>query len=366
MTIYRHIFLLSFFLFSLAKGLAQDRFDVLEEKLNQLAKSYPGINEKVDLSINGSTIQEYINAVGVSNNINVNVDPAIDLKLSTSFNKVTAKELFIFLCKRYDLDMVFVGPIITFTKYTPPPVPILEKKKERKLIDIRYEKTLDLLSYDLSNDTLGQVTKEITKQSGKNIIFSPDLANKLVSGYMQNASFSGALEKLAFSNEMKVTKTNDDFYVFEKRQPTMDQNNNQVSPFASLLIPNTPSQVAAPKNTSITISEGLITMNVQNMPISEIVNIVSKSLGKNYFLFSELKGNATLQVNDAPYEEFLRLLFHGTEITYKLEGITYLFGERNIEGLRQSRLIVLKNRAIDKIMDFIPPDLKKGVEVKVF
>jgi type IV pilus assembly protein PilQ len=346
---------------------AQDRFDLIDEKLNQLAKNYPGINEQVDVSMSGATIQEYIRTIGATNNINVNVDPSLDIKLTNNFNKVTAKEVFLFLCKRYDLDILFVGPIITFTKYMPPPAPVVEKKIESRKVNIKYEKTADLLSYDLTNDTLGNVTKEITKQSGKNIIFAPELANKMVSGFMQNAPFNSALEKLAFANDMKVSKTPDDFYIFERKQVVVNQNGqdpNNNNPFGSLTTPNAPATPA--KNTKIRITDGLISMDVQGMPINEIVSGVSKELGKNYFLFSDLKGNASLKVDEAPYEEFLKLLFNGTDLTFKKDGSTYLFGDRNLEGLRQSKLITLKNRTIEKMIDFIPAELKKGIELKIF
>jgi len=213
---------------------------------------------------------------------------------------------------------------------------------------------------------LGNVTKEITKQSGRNIIFSPDLANKIIGGFMQNAPFNSALEKLAFANDLKVSKTPDDFYVFEKKQVVVAQQNTQDAmgnTFGSLTQAN---GNAPDKNTNIRISDGLISMDVQAMAINEIVNTVSKSLGKNYFLFTDLKGNATLKVDEAPYEEFLKLLFNGTDLTFKKEGTTYLFGDRNLEGLRQSKLITLKNRTIEKVVDFIPADLKKGIEVKIF
>lgn len=354
------IFLILFSVFGLR---AQDRFDVLEEKLNQLAKDYPGVNEKVDLSLSGATIQEYIRTIGTVNNINVNVDPSLDIKLSNSFSKVTAKEVFLFLCKRYDLDILFVGPIITFVKYNPPPSPPVEKKLSQRKLDISYEKAADLLSYDLSNDTLGNVTRAITRLSGKNIIYSPELANKVVSGFMQSAPMNSALEKLAFANDMKVSKTPDDFYVFERKQTVPSTSLTQDPSLNSLTAPSTGT---VDKNSKIKVNEGLISMDVQNMSISEIVNQVSKLLGKDYFLFSDLKGNATLKVNEAPYEEFLKLLFNGTDLTFKKEGSAYLFGDRNLEGLRQSKLITLKNRTVDKMLDFIPAELKKGIELKVF
>jgi type IV pilus assembly protein PilQ len=353
------ILLITLLSFSLS---AQDRFDVLDEKLNQLAKSYPGINDKVELSMNGATVQEYVRAIGLSNNLNVNVDPGLDIKLTNTFSKVTAKEVFLFLCKRYDLDIQFMGPILTFTKFTPI---IVEKKIPTKKLNIQFEKNLELLSYDLNNDTLGNVAKEITKQSGKNIIYSPDLMNKTVSGFMQGATFASALEKLAFANDMKVSKTEDDFYIFEKKQIVAAQNSNQGNS-SSTTFGNFGGNKKDEKNENIAIKDGLITMNVQNAPIADIVNAVSKRLDKNYFLFNDLKGNTTLNIVDAPYEEFLKLLFNGTELTFKKDGTVYLFGDRNLEGLRLSKLITLKNRTIEKIIDFIPAELKKGIELKVY
>lgn len=119
------------FIFSLRYN-AQDRFDILEQKLIEVGKVSPGINDKVDLSINGVSIQEFIRAVGFQNNLNVNIDPTIDIKIVNSFSKVSAQEVFLFLCKTYNLDINFVGPILSFIKYTSPlTIPkIIEKKNK--------------------------------------------------------------------------------------------------------------------------------------------------------------------------------------------------------------------------------------------
>lgn len=342
---------------------SQDRFAILEQRLIDLGKTSPGLNEKVDLSINASSIQEFIRAIAASNNLNVNVDPTIDVKISNNFSKVTAQDVFLFLCKNYNLDITFVGPIMSFVKYVPPTAPI--KTVVSKKINVTYEPTAALLSFDLQNDTLSSAAKEITKQSGKNIIFSPDLTGKIVNGYVQNMPMNSALEKLAFANDMKVSVTPDNFYIFEKKVPVIDPkattNVNGVN--TSNFGLTNPSS----KNTSnVIVKDGLISVDAQNMGISELVNNASKELGKEYFLFNELKGNTSLKINDATYDDFLRLLFNGTDFTFKKEGEIYLFGDRNLEGLRQSKLITLKNRTIDKVLEFIPAELKKGVDIKTF
>src|SRR5688572_4803194 len=123
-----------------------------------------------------ASIQEYIRAIGISNNINVNVDPGIDVRLTNNFKNVTAKEVFLFLCKRYDLDILFVGPILNFTKYVPPVASSPQLTILSKAIQVKYDSTSNLLSYNLSQDTLAAVTRQITKVSGKNIVYAQDLA----------------------------------------------------------------------------------------------------------------------------------------------------------------------------------------------
>lgn len=335
---------------------AQDRFAIMEQKLIELAKSSPGLNEKVDLSINGATVPEFIRAIGVNNSLNVNVDPSIDGKIVNNFSKVSALDVFLFLCKNYNLDINFVGPIMSFVKYN---TPITTVKASSKKVNVKYEPTAELLSLDLSNDSLSAATKEITKQSGKNIIFSPDLSGKIISGYVQNSPFGSALEKIAFANDMKVTSTKDNFYIFEKKVSSPEPNRN----------PNTSANNNFNNfnsNTGTLIKDGLITVDAQNVSISDLVNSVSKDLNKNYFLFNELKGTTTLKIKDAGYDDFLKLLFNGTDFTFKKEGDIYLFGDRNLEGLRQSKLITLKNRTIEKVLEYIPAELKKGVDIKTF
>ncbi len=349
------------FLFCCSFLTAQDRFDILEEQLNQLAKSYPGINEKVELSVNNVSLQEFLRAIGTSNNLNISVDPQLDFKVNNAFKDVSARDVFVFLCKRFDLDINFVGPIINFSKYTAPvavPRPVQSKK-----LNITYQPGADLLSFDLAGDTIGAVLKEITKQSGKNIVFVPELSGKMLYGFVQNSGFKTALEKLAFSNDIRVSESGDGFFVFEKKLPPGDP---AVAKSTAPQNPNNPKSAISPTVDGIVVKDGLISVDVVNMAINDIVNAVSKQMGKSYFLFSDLKGNTTVKIIDAGYDDFLKMLFNGTEFTFKKEGEVYLVGDRNLEGLRLSKLITLKNRTVEKVQDLIPADLKKGIDLKIF
>jgi type IV pilus assembly protein PilQ len=89
-------------------------------------------------------------------------------------------------------------------------------------------------------------------------------------------------------------------------------------------------------------------------------------MGKNYFLYSDIKGTITSHVTDISYDNFLSSLFQGTDYTYRIENGNYLIGDRKLEGLRNSKVIMLQNRSIDTVQAMIPVEWKKGVEIKEF
>ncbi len=333
---------------------AQDRFAVLESKLKALSKDSPGLNEKVELSVNGATIQEFVRGLANANNLNVSIDPSLNVKIYNNFSNVLVTDVFLFLCKKYELDINFIGTIMSFSQYA---APVVQNKFVSKQIKISYDKTTDLITMELANDSLAVMAKEITKITTKNIVYSPDLSGKLVSGYFQGMQFNNAMDKLAFANDLKVTLTNDNVYLIEKKviDPKLAVNKTNFT--------NNTSQ----NGSGIKIDNlGLITADFNNTPISDVLASASFQLDKNYFLFSDLKGSATLHVTDATYDEFLRYLLNATDFTFKKDGDLYLIGDRNLEGLRATKVVQLQNRTVDKVLDFIPTELKKGVEIKYF
>lgn len=342
---------------------AQDRFATIENKLKELGKETPGLNEKVELSVNGVSIQEFIRGLATSNNLNISVDAALNTKIVNNFSNVTVAEVLLFLCRKYDMDITFIGSIMSFSAYTAPVAPTA--KYTPKEIKITYSKTGDLLSFDLTNDSLTAVAKELTKASGKNVVLAPDLNNKLVNGFVQNVSFKNAMERLSFANDLRITAIDDNSYQIEKKDAENVNNNTRKTTGK-----NDKGKKAGSTNTQdLTVkstAKGLISVDATATPITDIIAAVSEELKNEYFLFSELKGNATLNISNATYEDFLKHLLNGTDYTFKKDSGIYLIGDRNLEGLRATQLVQLKFRTVEKIIDVIPGDLKKGVELKAF
>ncbi|MBN8696061.1 MAG: general secretion pathway protein GspD [Bacteroidetes bacterium] len=347
------IILFSFILVSSLS--AQDRVDIIEAKLKDLSKETLGLNDKVELSVNGVTISDFIRGLAATNNINISVDPNLSTKIVNNFSNVTVTNVLVFLCRKYNLDINFIGNILSISQY----VETVKSNYVPKVLKISYDKSTNNLNLDLNGDSLVLVAKEITKVSQKNVVFSPDLVGKIVNGYIQNTPFNSALEKFAFANDLKVTATKDNFYLIEKN----DVNNTVMKNMG--MTNNSYLNKSQGFNLNV-LYDSLVTAEVVNVPISDVLAAASRELKKEFFLFTEPKGNASLNISNSSYDDFLTFLFNGTDYTFKKQGAIYLIGDRNIEGVRSTKVVTLKYRTVDKIVDLIPVDLKKGIEVKVF
>jgi type IV pilus assembly protein PilQ len=351
-------FLILFYLASAA--FAQERFAVIENKLKEISATTPGLNEKVELSVNGVSIQEFIRGLAATNNLNVSVDASLNAKIYNNFSGVTVSDVLLFLTRKYDLDVTFIGNIMSFSQYNKPPEIIPMVKYVPKTLKIFYDKTTQLLNLDLDHDSLVSVAKELTRASGKNVVFSPDLSGKIVNGFIQNMAFNSAMDKFAFANDLKVTPTDDNFYLIEKADATSSGQKN------SSKTGNYNSGNTTPGINLKADGNNLITVDATNSPIADILSSASKELKTNYFLFTEPKGSTSLNIQNATFDEFLNLLFNGTDYTFKKDGEIYLIGDRNLEGLRSTKVISLRYRTVEKVIDFIPAELRKGVDVKTF
>ncbi len=360
----------------IGKTQEMDRFQLIERRLNEVALNVYGLDQKIDFSVSGVSLQEFLRAIAEANNLNINIDPAIDIKLFNSFKQEKVSNIILFLVKEHDLDIRFTGNIMSFSKYIPP-LSEPEKPKSKEL-SIHYNSLKNQLNLDLKSDTLSQVVRKIVQITKKNIILSPGLENMLVSVYIENLQFESAIEKFVFANRLLVSKTQDGVYVIER----LPDNEDPLESLNTQYIGKQNSSNADKKNKRKKISqqqagfyfnisedtpgEKRIELDAVNVPILDIIKVVATELNLSYFIYSDLKGNATINVSNVSFQNFLHYLFNGTDYTFKYEYGLYLIGDRKSEGIRATKVMQLFNRPLDNVVESIPADIKKGVEIKEF
>jgi type IV pilus assembly protein PilQ len=344
-----------------------DRVQAIQKKLDSLSKTVPGLNQKVQLQVVGASLQLYLIGISNANSISISVDPQLSFAINDDLKNVTAENVLVFLAQKYNLDMTIVGPIIYVTPHHDP-VPVV--KTVIKDINAKYNPSDNTLSLTLDNDSLVSVAKKITQISGKNVIVPNALQGKRVSAFIAAAPFETAMDKLAFANEIKLVKTGDNYYLF---QPLEENEELYVNGDKNTSVRRTFKPVAAGGKTGSTgvlsrvlNGQKLISADAAGTPILNLVKQASQECGKNYSIYSDIKGTIDIHVNDIPYEDFLNLLFKGTDYTFQSENGIYLIGDRKLEGLRTFRAIHLQNRSLDTVVAMIPAEWKKGVEIREF
>jgi len=345
----------------------QNRITAIQKKLDSLSKTVPGLNQKVQLNVVGGTIQQYLTGIASSNGLSISVDPKLNFAISDSYNDITASNILTFLAQKYSLDISVVGSIIYVTSYQDPAQFI---KPAPKQINAKYNSADNTLSLAINNDSLVAVAKKITEVSGKNIVVPNSLQAKRVSGFIEAAPFETAMDKLAYANEIKVVKTNDNFFVF---QPLDENEELYINGDKNTAVRRTFHPAAGNGNTGaigvfsrLVNGQKLISADAVNTPILSLVKQASQELGKSYSIYTDLKGAIDIHVSDITYDQFLDLLFRGTNYTFQNENNIYLIGDKSIEGLRTYKAIRLQNRSIDTIVNMIPSEWKKALEIKEF
>lgn len=342
-----------------------ERIKLIEERLYVLQNDIPSLNQKVDFSVSGVTLQEFLRALAESNNLNVNVSPDLNFKVYNSFNQEKVLNILLFLVKEYDLEVNFVGTIMSFSKYTPPKDLIIKSRE----INMQYNQYSNSLSLDLKDDTLSLIVKKLSKISKKNIILSPNIQDKRVTLYINESNFDGAIEKLAYVCDLKIEKLKDNTYIISKRDEMDDYLQNSMAGNPGK--PRKSGKKGQGINYIEVIEDSLgkkwISIEVSNATIQDVLKSIANESGISYINYTEVKGSISFNFNRISIDDFFKQLLNGTEYTfYKNSSQIYLIGDRRYEGLRINKQIQLKNRSVDNVLESIPVDLKKGVEAKEF
>ena len=392
----KQLFILFFLCLSFASQ-AQliSRIERLEDALEEYSRDQKSLNKKIDIAALGS-VQEIITSIAQQTKINITIDPNISKNVVSNFSKVKIKDILIFLCRQYDLDIKFTGAIMSVVPYQKP-----KPKPTLKQIGVSFNPYNNTLSMDLSNDTLGMVARKITQTSGKNVVISPKAQLKKVNGFVDKMPVDKALKLLARSNDLYFTETAEGAYFLRTKEEVPAEELEQKTKKKNLTT-NGGINYEAIENLEITTKldsiEDELVMNIQaiNVPFSQLVKGASIEMGKDYFLFdiqgmggrplgnnpSRTGGNRpirnntgnlnnadkpiSLKLENVTYEEFLNYVFRGTNLTYKIDGDIYLIGDRGMEGLRQTKTVQLQYRSAKEIEKVIPKELSEKVEIFPF
>lgn len=340
----------------------------VDSLFNQLAVNKSGLNEKVRIDISGLSLYDFITTLAEEHKLNVSADTSLNYPVNTNFFDAVVKDVFLFLVKKYNLEVQVVNNIIVFNKkivVQPKPEP-----KQIKKIDVTFNKNNGFLSINLKNDSLPRVAEEITNISGHNLVLSPLVKTKKVSAYILNRPFDQVLEMMAKSNSLSVTQTEDGFYY-------LDQAQEEVQPVQDNLDKRNDNDKRRRNPSTIRNSRGYYDVTVNDKGFLDVKAIeanagdmiieAAEKLNLSYFIYDmPTNVEANLVAYGISFTDLLSHIFRGKSFTYKVENGTYLIGAHDTQGLRKTELVQLRNRTIETVLKSLPKSLVQSLDVKEF
>lgn len=352
----------------------ENRIQQLKNNIDAISADAPGLSEKTNINIKEASLSSFLLAIAEVHKLNISVAPNLNqINIINNFTDVNVGDLLIFFCKEYNLSIDFSGNILSIKSYEKP-----IEKETIKIIDVSYDLSSNLLSLNLKEDKLYDVSKKIMDESGKNLVFAPGLENQLLTVYIKNMPFDAALNKLAFANNLSVTKSRDNFYVFDQPDGNYSA---EIGTDPNVIRQNKP-QRSRKSNfffTVVNIDKKILDVDFENTPISSIVYDIGHELDIDMFISSPLEnaGNATVKAKNITFDALLNKLFAtksesksvsnnlsqsqynndtpltsaGETYTYMKNGSIYFFGTKNQLVVRNIKSIPLMHRSIELLND---------------
>nr|WP_315247390.1 type II and III secretion system protein [uncultured Flavobacterium sp.] len=359
----------------------ENRILQLKNNIEAISADAPGLTEKININIKESSLSSFLMAVSEVHKINISMAPNLSqINIVNNFTDVLVGDVLLFLCKEYNLTIDFTGNILSIKSYVKPAEKVIEKE-----IEVSYDLPSNLLSLNLKGDQLYGVFKKIMDVSDKNLVFAPGLENQLLTVYIKNMPFDAALNKLAFANNLSVSKSRDNFYVFDQ----LDGNySKEITTDANSIRQNKP-QRSRKSNFFFAVVDAekkLLDVDFENTPIASIVYDIGHELGIDMFISSPLDnaGTATVKAKNISFDALLNKLFEIKQegnsglsnanaqqsqynnnsngapqntsgstglYTYMKSGLIYYFGTKDQLVVRSIKVIPLMYRSIDILSD---------------
>ncbi|HLV10242.1 MAG TPA: secretin and TonB N-terminal domain-containing protein [Halanaerobiales bacterium] len=245
----------------------------------------------VTLTVRGADIKDVLVMLTEQCGINLVPDETVQGQITIDLRDVDIQEALrtLTIAYGYRFDKI-AGNIylVSSEGYTPP-------------AEIAYQD--GKLTLKAENGDIREIINEIASLSGINIIMDNQVQGK-VSANLVNVPLEIGLVSFLQANGFALSKSNDIYRI--------------------LIAGGT-----SPANLAISVVDGLVSIDVQQADLSEVLRTISRLGDLNMVLFSGVRDVVDLKLDGVPIEEVIDIILSGTRFTYRyIEGV-YLVGDKS-------------------------------------
>ena len=341
------ILLITIYFLASVNGLAQLsdslRIAELKGKLEVAVQIDSAYAEKIDISVSNIQVADFLKNISKASNLNINVNITDSKSITCNFKQISIVDLIFFICREHYFQVEWVGNILSIYPYITPRI-------EPQLY-ISYNVDDQTLSYNFAQARLENVAKKISEESGSNLIIPQNLFNYPVSAFGNAIKIDDAIRAIAAVNSLSAKKENSGIW-------SIYQGNINDNPVRESFFNYNELNID---------SLGLITARISRGNIRNIVPDICQSLGLNYFMEEGIDHITGIFVEKVGLDAFLKVLFTGTDLSWRVENGIYIFGKTGENNaLSVVKVVPMRYRAVDKVQEAIPAELKNGMEIITF
>jgi len=286
------------------------------------------------LDFSNIPLRDAFTALNRAYQLSMYIDSSVTGNISLRLENVSLNDALIFIMKEYDLSWERTGDILKIFHPAippePPPEPFIN-------FDGRN------ISFELEDVTLSKFVDTLIKLTGHNIIIDGNSGGRL-NGHLVNIEFGKGLRALLNSNGYTLDEIEGIYHI------SMDS--EKTGPGKKSV------------RYSITCNEDSISIDVRNVPLSDIMAALSDECGLNIISHGQISGNITAKYQNQSIDRVLASILKGTGYSFKEENGIYYIGEKSSQDLFTSKLIKFRHIKNETILDLIPATLGQQVSVK--
>jgi len=285
------------------------------------------------IEFRGTPLREALDALSRPYGIDMWIDPGITGLLTLRLTDVDLNDAILFVIDNNHLAFERKHGVITiFPRAAEPPPPVQVTYADRKLTVIA------------DRTDLTEFAKALTEQSDFNILVESGIAGS-ISGHLDNAEFESGLRALLESNGFALEEWEG---IYRITQPVED----------------VASRSGTRSRSTARCVDGKVSLAVANADLHALIENVASSCGLQLFIYGSIEGQVSAVCSGLDPETVFAYLLNGTPYTYKVEDGIYFVGDKKIDEINTSELLVFNHVVGKDLIDVIPQRLSQLVTVK--
>jgi type IV pilus assembly protein PilQ len=283
----------------------------------------------ISFDFKDADIRDVIRAIATQTKTNIVLDEDIQARVTIHLSDVEFEQALKILLETHGLTYTKIGKIYRVQRLKRE----VPKEEEISIVEVKDGR----ISIDVRRMPIREFLRLITEKSGINIISDKTVTGE-ISMYVKDLPFKKGLNAILSAYGL-VMREEDGVYrvsTLARRMPLL-----------------------------ISISDGLLYMDVKDGDLVEVVRRIGELVGKNIVIFGHIKEKVNLCVSGISPEEALKLIFKGTRYTLRSIDGTYLIGDPVLTNpgsdlLTEERLIRLRFIEAKKIPMLLPPSIPQA------